>query len=295
MEQPTAATPLDRLAAAVVDFETTGLRAFEGHAVIEVGVVLVDGLEIRDEPRLDSLVDPRRAVSAGSLGIHGISNERLQGQPRFGDVLPDLLRMLEGRVMVAHNASFDAGFLRAEMERLDQEVPVLRLVDTVLLARTVFPSRERGYGLDEVARMLDLGIDGLDRHRALDDARLTARAYVALLARLMDLGVDTLGDLQLRCTRVALSRGRGRNAVPPEVVECLDCAVREGGTVEITYVSPRRRDASGKVGPLRTKRVIEPYALRGLWVDAFCRLRGDHRTFRLDRIEACAPIAAAPR
>lgn len=294
MELPPATIPLDRLPAAVVDFETTGLRAFEGHAVIEVGVVLVDGLDVLDEPRMSSLVDPQRAVSAGSFGVHGISSDRLQGRPRFADVLPDLLRALEGRVMVAHNATFDASFLRAEMERLHLEQPVLRLVDTVLLARAVFPRRERGYGLDEVARMLDLETTGIDRHRALDDAVLTARAYVALLGQLLDRGVHTLGDLQLRCTRVALSTGRGRNAVPAGVVSCLDRAVRDGVAVEITYLSPRRRDEDGKLEPLRTKRVIEPYALRGLWVDAFCWLRGDHRTFRLDRIERCAPTAATP-
>lgn len=289
MEPAPVPTPLDQLPAAVVDFETTGLRAHEGHRVIEVGVVHVDGLTVREDCCLSRLVDPHREVSEGSFDVHGISADRLQGQPRFAEVLPDLLQMLDGRAMIAHNAAFDASFLRAEMTRLDRTPPVLRLIDTVLLARTVFARSPGGYGLDQVAGLLDLDATGLDRHRARDDALLTARAYVGLVQRLMARGVHTLEDLQLRCTRVALSSGRGRGTVPAEVVTCLDRAIRARGSVTLTYVSPKRPGPDGKLAPLRTKRVIEPHALRGLWVDGYCHLRGDHRTFRLDRIESCEP------
>jgi DNA polymerase III epsilon subunit family exonuclease len=290
MEPVPAATPLDQLPAAVVDFETTGLRAFEGHAVIEVGVVHVDGLEVREDCCLSRLVDPQREVSEGSFDVHGISTERLQGQPLFAEVLPGLLRMIEGRAMIAHNAAFDASFLRAEMARLDLAPPVLRLIDTVLLARTVFARSEHGYGLDQVAGLLDLDATGMDRHRALDDALLTARAYVGLVERLMAQGVHTLEDLQLRCTRVALRSGKGHGTGLDEVIACLDHAIRARVPVTIDYLSPKRPGPDGKAAPHRTKRVIEPHALRGLWVDGYCRLRSDHRTFRLDRIERCEPL-----
>ena len=278
---------LDQLSVAVVDFETTGLRPFEGHCVIEIGVVLVDGLQVHQDGYLDRLVNPRRAVSEGSFKVHGITAESLRGQPSFAEVLPDLLQMLKGRAMAAHNVTFDASFLREEMSRLDLAPLHLRLIDTVLLARSVFPRSDHGYGLDVVVEMLGLDPSGLDRHRALGDALLTARAYVALVERLLDRGIRTLEDLQLRCTQVALSSARGRGSVSPDTVATLDRAIRSGAAVSIVYVSPRRLGADGKVAPLRTRRVIEPAALRGLWVDAFCRLRDDHRTFRLDRIEAC--------
>jgi len=283
MGAPCASTPLIDLPAAVLDFETTGLRVRDGHSVIEVGVVHVDGLVVCDDGALSSLVDPGRKISLGSQQVHGIGDDELVGQPRFEQILPSLLQMLDGRVVVAHNVSFDLGFLRTEMERLGQPVPSFTTVDTVLLARTAYPGHEGGYGLDQVTCLLDLDVPAGWRHRALGDARVTAEVYCQLARTMTDRGVETLCDLQRCCTDVAVSSGRCKGAVQPQTVATLDEAVRNHSAVCITYLSPRRKER----GRERTERVIEPIALRGLWVDAHCRLRGATRSFRLDRIAAC--------
>jgi len=285
MEAPCSSTPLTALPLAVLDFETTGLRVADGHAVIEVGVVHVDGLRVRTDETLSTLVDPGRRISAGSRRVHGIGDDELIGQPPFSQVLPDLLKMLAGRVVAAHNVGFDLGFLRGEMERLGQKVPSFTTVDTVLLARASFPDHDGGYGLDEVTRLVELEVPPGWRHRALGDARVTAEVYCRLAKRMTARGIETLCDLQRRCTEVAVASGRCKGAVRPQTVSALDAAVRNHSAVRITYVSPRRRER----GRERTERVIEPIALRGLWVDAFCRLRGAMRAFRLDRIRACTP------
>lgn len=275
---PPGATRLDQLPAAVLDLETTGLKPRGGDSIVEVGIVQVDGFRIREEGCLSHLIDPGCEVSRSAFRVHGIADEELHGQPAFAAVLPRLLGVLDGRVMVGHNPGFDLGFLREEMERLQRTAPLLTTIDTVLLARSAFPDHGGGYGLDEVAALLGLDTAGFERHRALDDARLTAQAYVQLAQRLPD-RIESLFDLQRWSTDTAVSAGRYKGVVRSHTVPTLDDAVRAGMAVSMVYLSHGRD---------RTVRVVEPIALRGLWVDAFCRLRSAPRSFRLDRIVECA-------
>ncbi len=285
MPRPTPDTPIDQLSIAVIDFETTGLHPWGGDSVIEVGGVLIDDLEVSPGPHLTALIDPGRPVSRSAFEVHGIPDAELSGQPAFGEVLPDLLGLLDGRVMAGHNVGFDLGFLRSEMRRVERDPPPLPVLDTALLARVVMPRNPGGYGLAHVARGLEVAQGGDQPHRALPDALRTAHVLVHLLRAMIDGGHRTLCDLQRRCAEVAVSSGRCNGHVEPGVIDCVMDAIRGGGPVEITYVSPHgQRTAAGRC-PRETRRVIEPVALRGLWVDAYCHLRHDLRTFRLDRIQ----------
>src|SRR5690625_4545417 len=96
---------------AVVDVETTGLSPAHHHRVVEVAVVLVDE-DGRIQHRWDTLVNPQRDV--GAADIHGLSAADLYDAPLFEEVAGDIVDLLQGRVPVAHNLSFDAGFLTAE-------------------------------------------------------------------------------------------------------------------------------------------------------------------------------------
>ena len=273
-------TPLERLPAAVIDLETTGLRAWDGDRVIEIGAVPVDGLEIAHQRALDALVDPGRPVSDAAFHVHGIADARLRGQPSFAEVLPLLARLLDGRTVVGHNVGFDINFLRMEIRRLGATPHPQPLLDTEMLARAAFPDRARGCGLDRLLTLVDVPSDGFQRHRALGDARLTALVYVRLLRRLLDEGVRTLFDLQGRCAQLARRTARGRK-LESALLDAVLEALRSGRQLGITYVSPRSGSSDG---PVVTRRTVVPVGLRGLWLDAMCYLRDDLRTFRLDRI-----------
>ena len=287
------ATPLEELPVAVLDLETTGLRAFDGDAVIEIGVVAVDGFEVREERILSQLVDPGCPVSAASLEVHGIPDDRLAGRPRFGHVLPSLREHLASRALVGHNVGFDIGFLRMEMRRLGERPAPRTVLDTMMMARAVFDGRDggnrgRGYGLDDVLGLTGVPLDGLRRHRAPDDALLTARVYVALLARLLDEGAHTLQDVQRRVAQVTATSSRG-SQLPPGLLDAVLAALGERRPLAITYGAPRSRGGGAGRRVTTTRREVVPVALRGLWLDAQCRLRGELRTFRLDRIRAFVP------
>ena len=161
----------------VVDVETTGLSAQRGHRIIEVGAVLLERGEIAAE--FGSFIDPGRPVSPQAQQVHGISDEMLRGQPPLEEVMQDFRGFIGGYALVAHNAPFDLGFLRTEFARLGFGL-VNRCHCTLQLSRRALPSLPN-HRLETVARHLFGGLpaDG-QLHRALADARLTARVWLAL-------------------------------------------------------------------------------------------------------------------
>ena len=163
---PTLLTaPLDR-PLAVVDLETTGGNP-QFDRVIEIGVLLIDGGEIRQ--RWQQLVDPGFALPYGIEQLTGIRSADLVGAPAFATVADDVLGLLQDRLFVAHNARFDYGFLKAEFARLGIAFNPDRLC-TVRWSRQLYPD-VRGHGLDAICTRF--GIGNAARHRALGDAEAT--------------------------------------------------------------------------------------------------------------------------
>ncbi len=162
----------------VIDLETTGLSPIRGERVIEVGAVAVESGDVVDE--FHSLIQVPRRIPWQAARLHGITGEMLVGQPLPEEVYPALRNFIGGSTLVAHNAPFDLSFLRHELGRLGFRLPN-RHVCTLELARRRFP-RLDNHRLETVARHL-LGAlpDNTRLHRALDDARLTAQVWVAMM------------------------------------------------------------------------------------------------------------------
>jgi len=165
---------------AIIDFETTGLSA-GWHRIIEVGAVRVREGAVVDT--FSQLLDPGVPVPAFITGLTGISNAMVRGQPSPEQVMPALRAFLGDCPAVAHNASFDAGFYRAELARagLADERPFLC---TMRLARRLVPDAPN-HQLGVLARHLQLEPPaGFRAHRALGDALLTAALWDRLTRRL---------------------------------------------------------------------------------------------------------------
>lgn len=147
-----------------VDLETTGGSVGE-HRITEIGIVeIVDG----QVSRWSTLVDPRQSIPPFIQQLTGITEQMVRGQPTFDQIAPALFARLNGKLFVAHNASFDRGFLCAEFQRagLTFRPDVLC---TVRLSRALFPHEKR-HGLDALVERHALVPQ--DRHRALADADL---------------------------------------------------------------------------------------------------------------------------
>ena len=168
------------------DIETTGLEP-KRDRIVEFGAVKFDRRGVI--ARYAALIDPGIPMPAEAGRVNRITDAMLAGQPPIEEALPDLLRFAHNTVIVAHNASFDCGFVNANLARLyDADAaawrppfPALpnRIADTLLMARRFFPGRSR-YSLQELA--LDLGLRAEAAHRALDDARLCMEIFIKMSA-----------------------------------------------------------------------------------------------------------------
>lgn len=163
-------------AVAVLDLETTGLGPAD--RILEIGVVLLDR-ELREEGTWQTLVQPGRDID--NSHIHGITATDLVHAPTFAGVAAELAELLDGRVIVAHNAPFDTRFLAAEYARLGVDLPAGTgwAQCTRVLSRRLLPGAPQ-----RLADCLDTAGIGNDRpHAALADAAATADLYRALFTR----------------------------------------------------------------------------------------------------------------
>jgi DNA polymerase-3 subunit epsilon len=203
---------LDDCAFAVVDVETTGVRAGSGDRITEVAVVVVHGE--RREIVFDTLVNPERPIPRAVCSITNITDEMVRHAPRFSEVTERLLAALAGRVFVAHNARFDWNFLSAELRRSrDLTLDGTRFC-TVRLARRLVRG-VRSCGLDNLCRFF--GFHNGARHRAGGDALVTAELLCRLLRLAREEGARTLQDLMvIEARRYRAGRRRKRQAMPTE-------------------------------------------------------------------------------
>ena len=166
----------------VLDVETTGFRPGQARIISLAALALdPDGAVERS---VVSLLNP--GVDPGPTHVHGLTAEMLADQPRFADIAPGLVGMLEGRTLVAHNVAFDYAFLAVEAELADIELPL----DTVMC--TVELTRRLGLGTDNL-RLETLaahwGIPQLKPHDAFDDALVLSRVLAPALVRARQLHV----------------------------------------------------------------------------------------------------------
>ncbi len=169
----------------VFDTETTGLSAAE-HELIEIaGVKMQNGKEI---DHFSTLIQPRSTISPKITEITSITNEMVADAPFVEEVLPQFQAFCQGAILVAHNAEFDLSFLHVQtkklgMPRFDQPV-----IDTLALARTLFPS-DRNHRLKTLTQKWDITL--INHHRALADAEATGKVLYKLLETASPLMADS--------------------------------------------------------------------------------------------------------
>lgn len=164
----------------VLDTETTGLDHRKGDRLIELGCIELFN-RIPTGRELHHFLDPEgREVHPDAEAIHGISTASLQGKPKFRDVVDEFLTFIADDTLVIHNASFDIGFLNAELERLKRPAILMdRVVDTLAIARRKHPAGPNS--LDALCKRYGVDNSRRDKHGAIIDSLLLAGVYVELL------------------------------------------------------------------------------------------------------------------
>jgi DNA polymerase-3 subunit epsilon len=199
------AQPLHATTFVVVDLETTGSTGTD--CITEIGAVKVRGGQVIGE--FATLVDPGVSIAPFVTVLTGITDQMVAAAPTIASVLPSFLEFLRGTVLVAHNAPFDVGFLKAACAQHGHPWPKPAVVDTALLARRVLTRDEvPNCKLATLAGFFGSGT--VPNHRALADARATVDVLHGLIARLGNLGVHSLPELREFSAQVSDAQRRKR-------------------------------------------------------------------------------------
>ena len=172
----------------VFDIETTGFSAVTDR-IIEIGAVKVEDGKITD--KFSTFVNPKRPIPFRITELTGITDEMVIGSPDIETILPQFIEFIGDAVLVAHNASFDVGFIEQNCKRQKIEAD-FTYVDTVALARVLLPALNR-FKLDTVAKALNISLE--NHHRAVDDAGCTAEIFVKFVQMLKERELTTLAKV----------------------------------------------------------------------------------------------------
>ena len=202
----------------VLDTETTGLEVREGHRLIEIGCVeLIDRKPTGRQ--LHQYINPGRTIDEGAEAVHGITLEFLADKPDFSVVKEEIIEFLSGAELIIHNASFDVGFLDAELKRARERrriADISNVTDSLALARTKYPGQKNN--LDALCKRL--GIDNTARalHGALLDAEILAEVYLAMTGGQASLVLDAPESIKIHAEQGPASEQYAR----PERLRVLE-------------------------------------------------------------------------
>lgn len=271
-------TPLSETTFVVVDLETTGTNAAED-AITEIGAVKIRGGQIIGE--MSTLVDPGTHLPPHIVQITGITSAMLVDAPRIESVLPTFLEFAQGAVLVAHNAPFDTGFLKAAATRMDLAWPRFTVVCTVKLARRVLTKDEApSVKLAHLARLFR--VETTPTHRALDDARATVEVLHALIERVGNQGVHSVTELMDYLPDVSTHQ-RAKRSFASELPHTPGVYLFRGPSNEVLYVGTasnlRKRVRTYFTGSETRGRIKEMVAL----------------ATRVDHVECVHPLEAGVR
>jgi len=200
-------TPLREVTFVVVDLETTGASPAEAQ-ITEIGAVKVRAGERLGE--FQTLVNPGAAIPPFIQVLTGITDAMVATAPRLANALPAFLEFARGAVLVAHNAPFDVGFLKAACDLHGHDWPRFEVLDTARLARRVVTRDETpNCKLSSLARLFRAST--MPTHRALDDARATVDVLHGMFERLGNQGVHSLEELVTFSSRVSPAQRRKRH------------------------------------------------------------------------------------
>jgi len=187
----------------VLDTETTGLSPAGGDRLVEIGCVELIN-HIPSGQHYHVYLNPQRSMPEEAFRVHGLSEEFLADKPLFGAVIDDFQAFIGDATLVIHNASFDMGFLNAELERAGRKPLANPVIDTVMLARQKHPGARvsldamcKHYGIDNTRRTL---------HGALLDSEILAEVYLELI-----------GGKQVSLALIAESSVSGADAIATRV------------------------------------------------------------------------------
>lgn len=161
----------------VLDTETTGLYPDQGHRIIEIAAIELEGRQVTQR-HFHHYLDPEREVDEGAARIHGFTWDMLRGRAKFADIAGSFLEFIDGAELIIHNAPFDLSFLNRELSLLGHPALQNEVLDTLKLARDMHPGKKNS--LDALCSRYEIDNTHRTLHGALLDTELLAEVYFAM-------------------------------------------------------------------------------------------------------------------
>ncbi len=162
----------------ILDTETTGLSAKDGHRLVEIGCIELEDL-IPTKNKFHCYLNPERKVSEKALEVHGYTDEFLSSKKKFKEVFHEFLDFINGKRLIIHNAEFDLSHLNNELKMVGQEALKNEIVDTLQLARDKYPGSP--LSLDALCKRYRIDNSKRVQHTALIDCDLLSKVYINLI------------------------------------------------------------------------------------------------------------------
>ena len=162
----------------ILDTETTGLSAAQGHRIVEIGCIELNDL-MPTKRSFHYYINPERKVSEEAFKIHGYSDEFLSKQKKFYEIVEEFLDFIKNKRLVIHNAEFDLSHLNNELTLIDKNKIDQDVVDTLKLAREKFPGSDAS--LDALCKKYNIDNSKREKHTAIIDCELLSKVYINLL------------------------------------------------------------------------------------------------------------------
>jgi DNA polymerase III subunit epsilon len=174
-----------------LDTETTGLNAEGGDRIVEIGCIELFNRRSTGKT-LHHYINPQRSSHPDAVRVHGITDDFLADKPLFASIADELIAFVADAEVIAHNASFDMGFLNAELDRLGRgkfAEHAGSVTDSLQMARELFPGKSNS--LDSLCKRLEVDSSQREKHGALLDASLLAEVYLRMTRGQNMLGIDS--------------------------------------------------------------------------------------------------------
>jgi DNA polymerase III epsilon subunit family exonuclease len=259
---------IDETDFSIIDVETTGLSTEYGDRVCEVGIVCLRGGAVMET--YSSLINPQRPISAGAYAVNKISPAMVANAPIFAEIADTVYNMINNTVVGAYNAPFDLSFIDYEFSLAGYPRVRNIVIDVLVLARQLLPGLGR-YPQENVARVV--GIPNPGKHRALEDAMVTAQLLTIFTSIMKAHDCSKISDLQRRDLGHVLKAKRW-DIISNAMEAKKNLWIRYLGQYEITedILTP-----SGIAG-------INSSIQTAIYLQAFCHSDQRERNIRIDRI-----------
>src|SRR5512141_2239842 len=155
----------------VLDTETTGLDPRQGHRIIEVAAIELNGRKVSDRT-FHRYINPEREIDEGAAAVHGLTLDRLQDEPKFAEVAPALIEFIDGAELIIHNAPSALGSLTAQLALAGSPPLTTSVIDTLKVAKELHPGKKNN--LDALCDRYQINNSHRTLHGALLDTELLA-------------------------------------------------------------------------------------------------------------------------